>query len=85
VDSWGVINKYHKVLARRLVTAINIRQASKPTQEPIMSVRITYIWNNHSYIAHSAEDCDGIDANVYDMVCMTGEAVSMGQIIGEPV
>ena len=50
-----------------------------------MSVRITYIWNNHSYIAHGAEDCDGIDANVYDMVCMTGEAVSMGQIIGEPV
>ena len=38
-----------------------------------------------TYLAHSAEDCRGVDRHAYELACATGDVVTMGKVIAEPV
>lgn len=50
-----------------------------------MTVRIHDLNSSRIYLASSREDCEGADAHVWDMVQITGDVVTMGKVIGEPV
>lgn len=50
-----------------------------------MTVQITDLASGAVYIARSVDDCYGVDRHLYQMVCQTGRAVSMGLVIAEPI